>query len=47
MVIGSDEESTLFVNDNGIDGDNALNWYFSLTSTMFDIDTMTSIDDSY
>ena len=47
MVIGSDEESTLLVNDDNIDGDNEMNWYFILTSARIAIETMISIDDSY
>ena len=44
----SDEESTLFASDDDIDGDNELNWYFTLTSARIDIiNTMISIDDSY
>ena len=44
----SDEESTLFASDDDIDGDNELNWYFTLTSARIDIIyTMISIDDSY
>ena len=44
---GSDKESTCLANDNNIVGDNELNWYVSLTSTMFDIETMISMGDSY
>lgn len=47
VVMGLMRKAPFFANDNDIDGENELNWYFSLTSTIFPIETMISIGDSY